>query len=209
MSWVTGSPTASLAETVALPSGLTFVDKGDGTGILSGTPSGAGTFTLTFTANDGLDPVVSQTFTLSIIAASPPAITSAAATTFQTGKAGSFTITTTGFPYPAITDGGATLPSGVSLKDNGNGTATLSGTPAPSELAKLVLERLNCTGCHERNGAGGLPTSLVAKMLVNQSDQNSEAVSPPPLTGVAGKLLGPDGVGAVHKAAASIWSSPL
>ena len=69
--------------------------------------------------------------------------------------------------------------------------AVAPGTPAPSEMAKLILTRLNCTGCHERNGAGGLPASLVAKMLVNQSDQNSEAVSPPPLTGIAGKLLGP------------------
>jgi mono/diheme cytochrome c family protein len=69
--------------------------------------------------------------------------------------------------------------------------AIAPGTPAPSELARLLLTRFNCTGCHERNGSGGLPASLVARMLVNQSDQNAEAVSPPSLTGVAGKLLGP------------------
>lgn len=63
------------------------------------------------------------------------------------------------------------------------------GSPAPTVSARLALERLNCTGCHERNGAGGLPEVLVARMLTNQSEQNAEAVSPPPLTGVAGKLL--------------------
>ena len=65
------------------------------------------------------------------------------------------------------------------------------GTPAPEEFARLTLARFNCTGCHERNGTGGLPAELIAKMLVNQSEQNAESVSPPPLTGVAGKLLRP------------------
>lgn len=73
------------------------------------------------------------------------------------------------------------------LKD----AAAAPGTPAPGELAKLTLARFNCTACHERNGAGGLPAELVAKMIVNQTEKNSEAVSPPPLTGIGGKLLGP------------------
>ncbi|MGE5191176.1 MAG: DUF6797 domain-containing protein [Deltaproteobacteria bacterium] len=73
------------------------------------------------------------------------------------------------------------------LKD----AAAAPGTPAPAEFARLTLARFNCTGCHERNGAGGLPSSLVEKMLVNQSEKDSEAVSPPPLTGIAGKLLAP------------------
>jgi mono/diheme cytochrome c family protein len=69
--------------------------------------------------------------------------------------------------------------------------AVAPGTPAPGEFARLTLTRLNCTGCHERNGAGGLPSSFVEKMLVNQSEKDSEAVSPPPLSGIAGKLLAP------------------
>ena len=46
------------------------------------------------------------------------------------GQALTFTVTTSGFPAPTLTDGGAALPAGVSFHDNGNGTATLSGTPA-------------------------------------------------------------------------------
>ena len=55
--------------------------------------------------------------------------TSAAATTFTAGSAGTFTVTTTGNPAPAITSSGA-LPAGVTFVDNGDGTATLAGTPA-------------------------------------------------------------------------------
>src|SRR5262249_23020313 len=61
----------------------------------------------------------------------PPAITSANATTFTIGQAGTFTVTTTGLPtVTTITRSGA-LPSGVMFTDNGDGTATLNGTPAP------------------------------------------------------------------------------
>jgi hypothetical protein len=59
------------------------------------------------------------------------AITSAAGATFTAGTAGSFTVTTTGTPTPALNETGA-LPSGVSFVDNGNGTATIGGTPAVS-----------------------------------------------------------------------------
>lgn len=61
--------------------------------------------------------------------AAPPAITSADATTFTVGTAGTFTVTTSGSPTPAIGTA-SPLPSGITLVDNGNGTATLSGTAA-------------------------------------------------------------------------------
>ena len=58
-----------------------------------------------------------------------PAITSANSTTFVVGAAESFTVTAAGVPTPTITLSG-TLPGGVTFSDNGNGTATLAGTPA-------------------------------------------------------------------------------
>ena len=59
----------------------------------------------------------------------PPAITSANTAHFTIGQAGSFTVTTTGYPNAAITETGS-LPSGLTFHDNGNGSATISGTPA-------------------------------------------------------------------------------
>src|SRR5215472_7677881 len=69
--------------------------------------------------------VGSASYTISVA----PVFTSGNSTTFTVGTAGSFTVTATGSPTPALSEVGA-LPSGVTFKDNGNGTATLSGTPA-------------------------------------------------------------------------------
>jgi hypothetical protein len=57
-----------------------------------------------------------------------PAITSANSTTFVVGEVGTFTVTTTGSPIPEIEVDGD-LPDGVTFTDNGDGTATMEGTP--------------------------------------------------------------------------------
>ncbi len=125
----TGNPTAALSETGTLPIGVTFVDNGNGTATLAGTPAaGSGnTYSLTLTANNGVTPNATQSFTLTVNQA--PAITSANAATFIVGSAGSFTITSTGYPTATLSETGA-LPSGVTFVNNADGTATLSGTPA-------------------------------------------------------------------------------
>src|SRR5262249_18335748 len=113
-----------------LPMGVTFVDNGNGTGTLSGTPAASrrGTYTLTFSASNGVMPNATQGFALTVSQA--PVITSANATTFTVGQFGTFTVTTTGIPtVTTITRGGVALPTGVMFVDNGNGTGTLSGTP--------------------------------------------------------------------------------
>ncbi|HTU17837.1 MAG TPA: immunoglobulin domain-containing protein [Gemmataceae bacterium] len=58
-----------------------------------------------------------------------PAITSGNSAVFTAGQGGSFTVTATGSPTPTLTESGA-LPRGVAFTNNGNGTATLGGTPA-------------------------------------------------------------------------------
>jgi Putative Ig domain len=73
-----------------------------------------------------------------VSASSAPTISSSASTTFTVGSAGSFTVTTTGNPTPALTKSGD-LPSGVSFSDNGNGTATLAGTPASGTAGTYPL----------------------------------------------------------------------
>jgi len=73
-----------------------------------------------------VSPDASQSFTLTVDG--PPAITSGAGTTFTEGSAGTFTVSTSGLPDAALSESG-TLPSGVTFTDNGDGTATLAGTP--------------------------------------------------------------------------------
>jgi len=121
-------PTATLTESGTLPPGVTFTDNGDGTATISGTaPSADGTYPITITAVNGVSPTVTQAFTFYV--GTQPAITSGASALLATGKAGSFTVATSGYPNPAITESGA-LPTGVTFTDNGDGTATLAGTPA-------------------------------------------------------------------------------
>ena len=124
-----GQPTATVSETGALPNGVTFTDNGDGTATLAGTPATGtyGTYPLTITASNGVSPDATQSFALVVDA--PSAITSGDSTTFSVGTDGSFTVTTTGNPTATISETGD-LPNGVSFTDNGDGTATLTGTPA-------------------------------------------------------------------------------
>jgi len=64
----TGTPTPSLSETGTLPSGVTFVNNGNGTATLTGTPAPgtAGTYSLTITANNGVGTPANQSFTLTV-----------------------------------------------------------------------------------------------------------------------------------------------
>lgn len=68
--------------------------------------------------------------------------------------------------------------------------ATAPAPAAPGYVATLHLERFNCTGCHVKNGSGGLSTELITKLLEGQTETAAESIKPPVLTGVANKLLG-------------------
>src|SRR5436305_9866160 len=79
--------------------------------------------------NSALLVLLLATTGLAIFAQMPaaPQITSGNSVTFTGGVPGTFTITSPG--SPAIIETGA-LPGGVFFVDNGDGTATLAGTPA-------------------------------------------------------------------------------
>ena len=179
----TGSPTPSLSETGALPSGVTFKDNGNGTGTLSGTPASgtSGTYPLTFTASNGVGTAASQSFTLTVgSGGTSPAITSANSTTFTVGTAGSFTVTATGSPTPSLSETGS-LPSGVTFKDNGNGTGTLSGTPASGTAGTYPLTFTASNGV-------GTAASQGFTLKVNQAPAITSANSTAFSVGTAGSF---------------------
>ncbi|HWD55761.1 MAG TPA: hypothetical protein VG346_11600 [Acidimicrobiales bacterium] len=122
-------PPTALSESGNLPQDVSFTDNGDGTATLSGNPpsGAAGTYVLTITSASALTSV-SQAFTLTV--QNPPTITSANNAAFSVQQSGDFTVTTSGFPAPTLSESGA-LPTGVTFTDNANGTATLGGPPAP------------------------------------------------------------------------------
>jgi Ca2+-binding RTX toxin-like protein len=85
-----------------------------------------GTATLAPSRGDG-----SVTLSWVILPPTPPApaFTSAAVATFHRGQPGQFTITTSGEPRPILQLKAGSLPAGLLFSDNGDGTATISGTP--------------------------------------------------------------------------------
>jgi hypothetical protein len=141
----TGTPTPSLSEMGSLPNGVKFIDNGDGTATLTGTPTVAGQFPITITASNGVLPVATQSFTLTVLPVTPtvaPALTSPSNTTFVEGRAGTFTVTATGTPTPSLSESGP-LPNGVQFIDNGNGTATLAGTPTVAGQFPITITASN------------------------------------------------------------------
>jgi len=107
--------------------GVSLTDNGNGTATISGTPA-AGTNRLLATRNQcyehgGRHEPVVRSFRLP-----GPAFTSASSTTGTVGTALSFTVGTTGFPAPYISSS-SSMPAGLTLTDNADGTATISGIP--------------------------------------------------------------------------------
>jgi hypothetical protein len=85
------------------------------------------TFSVTATNSAGTGPPSNASNTVQIGEA--PAITSANNLTTAAGSAFTYSVTTTGAPVSAIAVASESrLPTGVTLKDNADGTATLSGT---------------------------------------------------------------------------------
>jgi hypothetical protein len=181
----TGVPSANFALTVCtLPPSVTLTNNGDNTATLSGNPTIAqgGTYVCTLTATNGFGAPATQTFTLNL--GLPPTFTSAAATSFVAGTAGSFTVTTTATPTTtSMTQTGA-LPSGVTFTYNGPGTplnATLAGTPAPGTGGTYPLTF---------TAGNGIPPNSVQNFVltVNQAPAVTSANSLTCIVGVACSL---------------------
>ncbi|PWB68849.1 hypothetical protein C3F09_10930, partial [candidate division GN15 bacterium] len=118
--------------TSALPAGASFVDNGNGSGSFSWTPSfvQSGTYPVTFYASDGVA-VDSERITITVTEAGNQAPVLAAIGPRSTTEAVrlTFTISATDPDGTIPSFSTSTLPTGASLLDNLNGTATFDWTP--------------------------------------------------------------------------------
>lgn len=125
--------------TGSLPDGLTIATDGTPSTTVSGTPTAAGTSTVTIEVRDSAGGMASQTVDFTI--RHPPlAITPAAVPGGEQGEPYSATLTATGGSGGGYTwniDGGS-LPMGITLSDGG-ATATLEGTPTTLGLSTFDL----------------------------------------------------------------------
>ncbi|CAB4953695.1 unannotated protein [freshwater metagenome] len=128
----------SALEVTGLPSWATFTDKGNGTGEIVGVPDTAGTTSISVTALGY--PVALGTVDATIVVNSAPSFTSGASTTMARGVLASFVIRTSGgYPTPSVlTVFSGSLQRGLIFVDNGDGTATISGTP--TQLGRRTIK---------------------------------------------------------------------
>ena len=140
--------------------------------------SGVGTFDATFNTG-GLQSITATDSVHAAIAGSQsgiaiyqaPGITNADHTTYVVGATGTFQFTTSGYPYPILSAVGS-LPNGVSFSDNGDGTATLGGMPAPGAVGSYSFT------VTAHNDAGSDATQSFA-LTVSKAASSTTIVSNP------------------------------
>ncbi|GAA5036663.1 beta strand repeat-containing protein [Microbacterium fluvii] len=126
-----------------LPAGLVFAPAAGG-GTIEGTvaATAAAGAPLTYAVTVHADNAAGSASSSATIRVSQrPAITSAATATAARDASFSFTVRTSGRPAPAIT--APILPAGLSLTDNGDGTATIAGTPTSAGEFDIDLTAVN------------------------------------------------------------------
>lgn len=150
-----GQPLVFAATT--LPSWLAFSG-----GVLSGTPGQAdvGAHAATLTATDADGAVTTQTFTVTVTDVNDaPVFTSGQPGNVVAGQAFSFGVSA-GDPEGGRLSFTATgLPAWLTLTDNGNGSATLSGTPGAADVGAVSVTVL-------ATDAGGATTTQVLSFSV-------------------------------------------
>jgi hypothetical protein len=134
-----------------LPDWLTAVDNGDGTFALSGTPTAQGDFTVEVSVTDGAA-VATRTYDLSVqLNNVRPAFTSTPVSPAiaYADNLFSYEMSASDADGDALTFSAvSTLPAWLTLVDNGDGTAVLSGTPAATDAGSpfIILQVLDENG---------------------------------------------------------------
>ncbi len=144
-----GEPVPHLSigpESSSLPSGITFVDNGNGTATISGVPDDTNSeeyLYINIVAQNGVLPNATQTLTIIVDSGYPsggtaPAFFSASSATFVANQFGSFTVNSQASPTPSLSLSG-TLPTGITFVANEDGSATISGTPTDAAAGTYAL----------------------------------------------------------------------
>jgi hypothetical protein len=158
---ITASNTAtSYSVTGTLPAGISASTS---TGLISGTPTNSGVFTVTVHAtNAGGTGNGALVITIGVPIPNAPVVTSASTATGTTGSAFTYSIVATLSPTSYGVTG--TLPSGVSIN---TGTGVISGVPTASGIFTLTVHATN---------AGGTGSSALV-ITINAPVPNAPAIT--------------------------------
>ncbi|WP_156786194.1 beta strand repeat-containing protein [Microterricola viridarii] len=166
-----GTPTPAITAT-GLPAGLSFLDNGDGTATISGTPpiGTGGAQSVTLSASNGHGAPDTQTLALTVT--EKPAITSPDAATIAVGAAASVAVTSSpGHPGAVALTHTGTLPAGVTFADNGDGTAAFTGRPKAGSGGDYPLTLT------ARNSAGASTQAFTLTVTENPAIISADAAS--------------------------------
>ena len=138
----TGSPAPTFSVTSgSLPDGLTLNEV---TGVISGTPTTADSYTFTITATNS-EGTAAQDYTIvvSAPALAPPVITTASLPGAIAGTAYAGTVAATGYPVPTFSVTSGSLPDGLTLNA---ATGVISGTPTTEGSYTFAITATNSEG---------------------------------------------------------------
>jgi len=146
-------------------------------------------------ANPRTDTNVTTNISVTAIFALNATFTTGNSATFTIGTPGTFTVTAGGVPTPALSATGA-LPSGVTFIDNGNGSATLSGTPAikTNGVYHLTFVAHNGAGPDATQGFTLTVATNTTSPVVHLSTLSDGAVTTSLILNVSGNATSPNGI---------------
>ncbi|BCW71642.1 putative Ig domain-containing protein [Arthrobacter sp. NicSoilB8] len=157
----------------SLPAGLSLNTT---SGVLSGTPTAAGTATFTVAATNGVSPdAVTPSITITVNQAQVAPVFTAATppTTAAVGAAYTYTFAASGNPAPTFRVNSGALPAGLSLNTT---TGILSGTPTAAGTATFTVAATN----------GVSPDAVTPSITITVNPDTTAPTAPTNLSAVAG-----------------------
>jgi len=189
---------ALVLSALTLPTWLTFTDNGDGTGSLIGTPEAehVGDHPIELQAQDASGLTAAQTFTVTVTEAGgengPPSFASTPGEEATEDSEYSYEIEVTDPDAGDTLEITAmTLPAWLTFTDNGDGTASLSGTPAAADVGDhdVVLQAADAAGATVEQ------SFTVTVEAASPPPSNPNPPSNPPTSGSSGGGGGSAGAG--------------
>ena len=159
-----------------LPAWLTLTDNGNNTAILSGTPlqNDIGNHAITIFATDNGNGISNQNFNLSVSGVNDsPIFTSSPVLLADEDSVYTYNITVTDEDGDNVTITYSTLPSWLTLTDNGDNTAILSGTPLQNDIGEYSVVIIAA------DTAGGISTQDFTIVVASVNDLPIFATSAP------------------------------
>ncbi len=178
---------------VTAPAWLTLADNGDGTALLSGTPTAddVGAHDVVLEAADQAGNSTRQAFSVEVIALAdenlPPEFSSTPTTEATAGTEYAYEVAASDPEGDAVTITAPSLPAWLTLTDNGDGTATLSGTPAAGDVGEhdIVLEVAD-----EAGSAAEQTFTITVEEAASPPANPNPPPPPPPSSGGGGGSAG-------------------